>query len=395
MGIANILALVENPNKIVSSRGGWDKKKIVSGSGSKNIPLLDFAHDLLLADRTNDQKDLNEAWNALGGYFAHGRVRSHFHGEEYSTIYWRWIVIPVWIAGRIAEKRGRADMVVQVDKWLQDFITLNALAALPSTHYVASEHSKYPGRNLFGMPCAGIMGARSWIFNKGDDGKRTWDDSMSWVDATSHAPWLAWVLGRAGVNELTGGDHWVARVTRGVVNIYGPREVLNPNAALELNTALNNGSYPANLVDAMEYGPSKPMVIGRTTKGTWCLGERSFTSGSTSFMHCKVLPSNTLSYKVYGIAHPLKRSNQDPATAVLSPDFRSAVITADDGTVFDWATKKEVKGTLTVPLLDGDFLWVVRVAAGSKPVRLDRTQNGDDDTQNGHGWCDWFTDLFS
>ena len=208
-----ILLLVENPNKVRARSDKWDKDKIVSGAGSKNIPCLQFAHDLLLADRTNDQQSLNEAWDALGGYFAHGRVHGQFHGEEYSTIYWRWIVIPIWIAGVIAEKRGVAHIAQQVDQWLQDFITMNTLSALPETKYFQSEHAKNPGQQLFGMPCAGIMGARSWVMNEGDDGHRDFDDSMSWVDATSHAPWLAWVLGKGTLAQLRGGDGWVADVT--------------------------------------------------------------------------------------------------------------------------------------------------------------------------------------
>jgi hypothetical protein len=134
------------------------------------------------------------------------------------------------------------------------------------------------------------------------------------------------------------------------------------------------------------------------TNGTWCVGEESFQEGSTSFMHVKVLPFGSLSYRVYSVAHPLKRSNRDPATAVVADDFKSAVLTAKDGTVFDWPSLSEVEGTLTVPLLDGDPLWVVRVAAGRKPERLDRAENGNGDDGCSGGffrrlWC-WVRKLF-
>jgi hypothetical protein len=52
-------------------------------------------------------------------YFAYARVHGHMLGEEYSTIYWRWIVVPIWIAGRIAKKRGVLNISQQVDKWLR------------------------------------------------------------------------------------------------------------------------------------------------------------------------------------------------------------------------------------------------------------------------------------
>jgi hypothetical protein len=340
-----ILLLVENPNK-------------VRARSESNIPVLRFTHDLLLADRTNDKPSLNEAWEALDGYFAHCRVKGQFSGEEYSTIYWRWIVIPIWICGRIAEKRGVAHIAAQVDQWLQDFILLNTLSALPSTKYFGSKWSSSRDKQLFGVPCASIMGARSWVFNEGDDGKRGWDDSMSWVDATSHAPWLAWVLGRGTLAQLTGGDGWVRKVTQGVVKIYGDRPVLDANSSLELNTALTHGSYPSNLIDVMEYGPTKPMVIGRMTNGTWCVGEGSYHEGSTSFMHVKILPFGSLSYRYYSIAHPLKRSNKDPGVAYISDDFKRCELVAYDGTVFDWDSKSEVPGSLKVDLLDGDPVWV-------------------------------------
>jgi hypothetical protein len=388
-----ILLLVENPNKVRARSDKWNADHIV-GSGSKNIPVLQFAHDLLLADRTNDADSLERAWTALNGYFAYARVHGHMLGEEYSTIYWRWIVVPIWIAGRIAKKRGVLNISQQVDKWLQDFVTVCALASLPELKYFQSEHAKNPGDQLFGMPCAAIMGARSWVYNDGDDNKRDWGDSMSWVDATSHAPWLSWALQKTSVNQLTGGDKWVAKVSRGITKIYGVSPVIDTSVAGVLNEAVYNGVYPAGLVESMEYGPTKPMVVGRMTNGTWCVGERSFTSGSTSFMHCKVLPFGSLSYRVYGVAHPLKRSNKDDATATLSADFKSCELVADDGTVFDWATLKEVEGTLRVPLLDGDPMWVVRIAAGQKPERLD-AQSGPDDDQNGDGgWCDWYKRLF-
>ena len=273
---------------------------------------------------------------------------------------------------------------------------MNTLSALPETKYFQSEHAKNPGQQLFGMPCAGIMGARSWVMNEGDDGHRDFDDSMSWVDATSHAPWLAWVLGMGTLAQLGGGDGWVADVTRAVVGIYHPRPVVGGAALWELKRCIDDGIYPELLVNTMEYGPSKPMVIGRMTNGTWCVGERSYTSGSTSFMHVKVLPFGTLSYRVYGVAHPLKRSNKDDATATLSADYKSCTLVADDGTVFDWDTLKEREGTLTVPLLDGDPLWVVRVAAGRAPIRLDRAQNGNGggDNDDSGNWCDFWKDLF-
>jgi hypothetical protein len=104
-----------------------------------------------LADRTNDHHSLDVAWSALNGYFADARVRGQFHGEEYSTIYWRWCTIPIYIAGRIAEKRGVAHIVAQVDQWLQDFILINTLAALPSTKYFGSKWCLDHGGTFMGI----------------------------------------------------------------------------------------------------------------------------------------------------------------------------------------------------------------------------------------------------
>jgi hypothetical protein len=70
--------------------GGWNEDQIVTGAGSKNIPMLRFAHDLLLADRRNDIVQLERARVALRGYLGACKRFGHFLGEEYSTIYTWW-----------------------------------------------------------------------------------------------------------------------------------------------------------------------------------------------------------------------------------------------------------------------------------------------------------------
>jgi hypothetical protein len=386
-----ILYLLENPSKVLPKAVEWDRERIIPGAGSKNHGTLKFTHDLLISDRTNDNAALNEAWIALDGYLNVAKDKCHFHGEEYSTIYWRWIILPIWISGRVARKRGRADLADRIDKWVQDFVVINALSALNSLHYIGSEYGGADGKVFKGMPCSSILMARSWVCNDGPSGYRTIEAGLTWGDAPNHAPWLAWVLGRWGSNQVVG---WVGGVVRATEKLYGKRDVLSASVRAALNATVNDGVYPEALVEALEHGPWKPMVVCRTASGTWCVGERSFTSGSTSFMHCKVLPSSTLSYEMFGIATPLKRTNNDPGKAVLAEDMRSCTLIADDGTVWDWNQEKERPGTLLVPLLDGEILWAVRLQAGKKPVRLD-AQGGQEPPQNGDdGWCGWFTRLF-
>jgi hypothetical protein len=348
--------------------GGWNSEQVVTGAGSKNIPLLRFAHDMVEADRKVDLTTLNRGFNALHGYFAACKKHGHFLGEEYSTIYWRWIVIPVQIVKEVAQRHGRHTIVSQADQWLRDFIVINALGAWPVLTYAQSDRAKNPGRALYGMPTSSIGMARAWVMNKGDNNKRDIDDSMSWVDATSHAPWLAWMLGRGGIGQLTGGDNWVANVLKGFDEIYGIIPPLSQVDERDLFDAVYGGEFPYDLVSQIQYGPSKPMMIGRTTQGTWTVGEDSFTDGSTSFMHVKSFFADTSAYETDSIANPLKRSNRDPGKAFVSPDFTEVVLQAADNTIWDWDKEKEVPGEVTVDLPGGELLWVVRIRKDSHMV---------------------------
>lgn len=348
--------------------GGWNSEQVVTGAGSKNIPLLRFAHDMVEADRKVDMAKLNKGFNALHGYFAATKKHGHFMGEEYSTIYWRWIVIPIQIATEVARRHGRNTLVDQAEQWLRDFIVINSLGAWPTLVFKQSEYSKTPGGKLFGIPTSAIGMARAWVMNKGDDNHRDIDDSMSWVDATSHAPWLAWMLGRAGINDLTGGDGWVDKVLNGFDRIYGVGSPLSAEDHDDLYDAVFGGVFPAKLVDEIQYGPAKPMMIGRTTLGTWTVGEDSFTDGSTSFMHVKSFFAPPRAYEVESIANPLKRSNRDPGKAYVSGDFTEVVLKAADNTIWDWDKEKEVPGEVTVDLPGGELLWVVRIRKDSHMI---------------------------
>lgn len=397
--------LASDQNKVRKYFDDWNDDQIIGGSGSKNIPLLKFAHDLVVADRKNDSAMLDKCRAAYRGYFAACRKHGHFLGEEYSTIYWRWIVTPVWLARCVARKRGWVEGVVEADKWLTDFVVICSLAAWPTLHYYESKYGKTPHKLVFGIPCTVIGLARSWVFNKGADGVRTWDDSMSWVDATNHAPWLAWVLGKAPMHKLGGGDGWTREMWIKFSAIYSDvvKPVITDAVKQELLMALDHNMYPQKLVDELQYGPTKPIVIGKTANGVWCVGERCFTDGSTSFMHSKVLLSNELSYHVYGIANPVKRTNPHHGSAIFPAGWRSAQLIADDGMVVDMEQQKMVKGTVDIYLPFGEIFWVVRLVRGKAAERLDKTPEPQpDDGDDSGGWfrrlirkiVSWLVDLF-
>jgi hypothetical protein len=267
----------------------------------------------------------------------------------------------------VAQKRGWLTEEIKAQRWLLDFVIYCALTASYDNGFRASEISKKPGSFLPGMACAGIMGARSWVYNEGDDNKRRFgDDTMSWIDASSHAPWLEWALGRRVINALTGGNGFVMEVTKGVHEIYSPKHFVSEGMQDRLMWMIASGELDREVLTTMEYGPPEPIIVGRTDQQTWAVGEDSYTEGSTSFMHVKIFDANKW-YKVYSIAHPLKRSNKDPGVANVATDFRSVTLKADDGTVFDWDLMREKEGELRILLPMGPIKWVVRVKKGELP----------------------------
>lgn len=361
-----LLWQAQDPRLLRGYIGQWSKEQIVTGAGSKNIPMLRWAHDMVEADRRNDMKMLDKGFIALNGYLDATMKFGHFLGEEYSTIYWRWIVIPMQIVLEIAQKREWNHLLDRGDKWLQDFITINVLGAWPTMSFKQGEHSKKEGVIITGIPTSSIGMARAWVMNKGDDGRRDVNDSMSWLNATSHAPWLAWMLGKFTIKQLAGGDNWVKKVLQGFHKQYSFVSPLSLNTLEELSDAVFNGVFPTSAFKALTYGPSKPMMIGRTTLGTWTVGEDSFTDGSTSFMHVKMFDAKSRKYDVESIANPLKRSNRDPGQAIVSPDFREVVLKATDNTIWDWEKERELPGQVTVDLPRGDLLWVVRITKDTR-----------------------------
>lgn len=398
-----LLAQSQNAKLLRGYIGGWDKDQIVTGAGSKNIPMLRWAHDMVEADRKDDEKKLDKGFLALHGYLDATQKFGHFLGEEYSTIYWRWIVIPMQIVLEIAAKREWDYLLDRGDKWLQDFIVINALGAWPTLSFRQGEHSKNPGQLITGMPTSSIGMARAWVMNKGDDGHRDVDDSMSWMNATSHAPWLAWMLGGFPINQLAGGDNWVRRVLQGFHKQYSFVSPLSLDTLQELNLAVYEGVFPTKVFSDLKYGPARPMMIGRTSLGTWTVGEDSFTDGSTSFMHVKIFNAPSRTYDVESIANPLKRGNRDPGTAIVSPDYLQVVLKADDNTIWDWEKEREVPGQVTVDLPNGKLNWVVRIAKDSRMRLYPKTLTppppptpnlpGDDDPWYKKLWQkikDWF-----
>jgi hypothetical protein len=346
--------------------GGWSADQVVPGKGSKNIPMLRFAHDMVEADRRVDLAMLNKGFNAMHGYMAVTKAQGQFMGEEYSTIYWRWIVLPAQIARGVAARHGRHTLVAQIDKWVHDFLTINALGAWPHYDFKVGAHGgpKKQGKHIFGIPTASIGFSRAWVMNKGDDGKRGLDDSLSWGDATSHASWFAWMLRKIENNQLRGGDDWVAKLVEGFSKQYALRDPATP---VSLVNAVFGGVFPADDVAALEHGPTKPVVIGRTNLGTWGVGEECYNAGSTSFMHVKRYSALKKAYLVDSIATPLKRSNHDHGVAILAPDFSEVELIADDGTVWSWDQGREYRGTHRV-MLPGVPEWVVRLTKNGASV---------------------------
>jgi hypothetical protein len=365
-----LLRMAGDVHYIPSYNRKWDTEDIIGTSSSKNIPMLQVAADAVIALRKNDRAMLYVIANAIYGYLDRCEREGHFAGEAYSCIYWRWIVVPFQILRAVMLEAGLLPFANDMGQWLRDFILFNVLAAVDVRKFKQSVKGKKAGQYTPGIPTASIAFARSWVLNKGDDGKRRIaDDSLSWIDATSHAPWLMFVLGYIPASQLSGGDGFVKDAVGGFTKQWGISMAppLESWHLVELRDALHGDAFPWGMWDQVVYGPHEPVVLGRTLDSSYGIGLDSFSEGSTSFLHVKLYEPLLEGYEVYSIANPQKRSNSDPGIATLDLENYVVTLEARDGTVFDWDKAKDVEGTITVPL-PVNPLWVVRVHRHGKSI---------------------------
>ena len=385
-----LVKLAKQPSVLLPLHGGWDEDKIIPKAGSKNIPMLRWANDVVMFDRSGNLNKLDKAFTALSGYFDHAKKHGQFHGEEYSTIYWRWIVLPVWIGWLVATKRGHLTTADKAAKWLTDYVThcvLGTFYTQGDWYYggVKTEKDIYVskrknwGKRFPGVPTATQGFSRSWVFNKGNNNQREIEDGMSWVDGFNHAVWLSWVLGyhnHQWVGAQPSASDFVGPLVKGFSNQYPNGGFLSNFTALK--DMYTTGTLNRDLVQKLEYGPTFPIIYGRNTGGSFAVGTKSYNDGSTCFMHARTYMSDRY-YRVYGVANPFKRSNSTPSTAESKDNWQSYTMYTSEGKVWDWIKRKMVAGTKTIHLPTGEWDWLVSVGPGgkstifepSKPVIID------------------------
>lgn len=372
-----LVKLAQQPSVLLPLKKGWDEGKIIPAKGSKNIPLLRWANDVVMYDRTGNVNGLNRCFKALSGYFEHAKKYGQFHGEEYSTIYWRWIVLPVWIGWLIATKRGH-NVASDAAKWLADYVThciLGTFYTQGDWYYggcrtdndIYVSQRKWWSKRLPGVPTSTLGFSRSWVFNKGNDNTRDLTDGMSWVDGANHAVWLSWVLGFHASPQWVGAQgtasDFVGPIVKGFSKQYPNSGFVSSIAALK--DMYTSGTLNRDLVENLQYGPTFPIVYGRNTGGSFAVGTKSFNDGSTCFMHARTYMSDRY-YRVYGAANPFKRSNSTPSTAESTNNWQSFTMYARDGKVWDWWKMKMVAGTKEIPLPTGEWSWLISVGPGGK-----------------------------
>jgi hypothetical protein len=349
---------------------GWDLVDILPAKGSKNIPLLRAAADLIRASYTNDKAMLAKEEVAWIGYCSGGLC----HGEDISTIYLRWIAMPILVAHRVFLHHGRVKGADSTRKWLRSLCAILALSAGGSKSFKNSKHSKHPGQASGVSPITAIVGARSWCSAKRNGSRRTNGvaNNLQWIDGQPMSEWLEWALQMRGPNKVGGGDGWTGDVLRGLEKRFPASHFLTNEEVLDLRQTLSGVFYAATSVASMiQHLPratgNATLTIVRRTNGGFSFWDKSFHDGSTPFAHAKVFRNGWM--EVHSTADPTKRTNSHAAVSNWNRDSDTLVLIPDNGESWSWDQNKMVPGNVQVPLPGGAPLWVVTV--GPTGVRVE------------------------
>ena len=350
---------------ITSYAGGWSDTDITSGHSSKNIPVLFAAGDALIAYKKKANVVLDRIATAMQGYLDRAHTSGAFHAEEFSTIYSRWIFVPLLVIWNtlISTNREPAD---ELRLFLRSVVSLAALSSSPQPQFKRSKWSKWPNKFISATPYTLFGGPRSWVRGKGDDNKRSDDDHISWHDADSMCELMDHMLGNAIFNSS--GDGFVGDSIKLIKNRW---RAWNPLTAVEediigdlLVDDWNKKSVDATFDYIQQYpiGPARGAIeIVRDSHGNVVtLYTVGYKYGSTSFMQFKEYAHDTKQLFALGVADPKRRSNGEASTAQLYQRDGSwfIAVTPLDGTYFDMDKLRDITSTLKTRTKVSGYDWL-------------------------------------
>ena len=326
--------------------GHWGDETIV-GKGSKNIPWLRIATDAVLAVRYNSVAKINAIERAVNGFLSQVMKKGAFHGEEFSTIYTRWILLPMIVVYFALVKMNKIETAQKLRLHIRSITVLAVLSAGKSS---TVGHHKGKKGLIHATPYTLFAGSRSWVYGKGDDNKRTLEDEIVWHDASSTLELIDWIIGR---NKFqTQGDGWIYKTTRALekwigkdihILTYQEQGMLYSH----IDYSFDKTSFNAllNMWREWPVGPQRgDVVIVRGVDGAaFTAYTASYNAGSTSFMQFKDYSPKTNKFITMGVADPRKRTNAEESSAQVydKPNGKWYVnVMASDNTI--WVEDTEV-----------------------------------------------------
>ena len=346
---------------------GWSSEDVVGGYSSRNIPLLRAAADLIRASFVVDMPMIAKEEKAWIGYCE----KSLCHGEDISTIYLRWIALPVLVAYRVFSRHGRSQGVEATRTWLRSLSAILALSSGGSRSFKRSKHSKHPGQVFAATPLTAIVGARSWVSAKRNGSRRTNGvaNNLQWIDGEPMSEWLEWALNMRHPAKLKAGDGWTGDVLRGLEKRFPATHFLLDQEVASMRAILDASSTSAvkEVASWIQNLPTHTLTIARRTNGSFSFWDKSFHDGSTPFLHAKVFRNGWI--EAHSTADPTRRSNSHAAMSNWNRDSDTLVLIPDNGESWSWDQNKMVPGNVQVPLPGGATLWTVTINRNG--VRVD------------------------
>ena len=304
--------------------GGWNRENVVGGHSSKNIPWLGIATDLAIAARTHDQQTFNVAHDAIQGYMDQviGKQHGPFTGEEFSTTYARWIMIPMHVCAEIL-KRSHDEIHRDTAGDLFDMLYAIAFFAVMSAggfrKFKCSPVSKNPGKLVQEVIPATLWGgARSWASGKKNGSRREkgkWRQ-IQWADGTPMNSWLYHAIFTLDMRRVQGDNNWISDVYKAMYRMLMADTVpFNVVQRRFLQQCLNpipgffeTPGFRKQLEDFQDYTPRDASIyIVRAGVQAVTLWDKTFHDGSTGTMVAKWYDDN-FQFHAYGPAEPKRRN---------------------------------------------------------------------------------------
>lgn len=316
--------------------GGWNDEDILGSSSSKNIPWLGVAHDYAVALHTGDGQTISTIQEALWNLMTdiHSGSKSLFSGEEFSTTYSRWILVPMSCLAILIRHYASSEEEMELAGYLSDTVGTVAwiacISAGQGSSYVKPVWSKQPGQRVKRVvPSTVWGGSRSWAAGK--KGKKRHSDGkwhpVSWTDCHVMCSWLYEAIEPHGdLRKVKGDNDWTGDVYKALASHIGTKPVIftsQEQVALrrawkfdgqvteqdlwdwEVWMSTLDGAFPAGAV----------LTVAKFTDGSsFTVYPINFHDGSTCTMNLKILeqqPHRRDQMTAIGTAKPL-RTNRYP-----------------------------------------------------------------------------------